>query len=102
MRRDGSKHTDANVVRDSMLPQLRREDGQGGREVKIRCTKEEHAELVASCHAKGSCSGCALENICKMCEQETGKESYQRLTELVEIEEKTSGRGIGELLNDSP
>lgn len=70
--------------------------------MKIRCTKEEHAELVARCHEKGSCDCCVLENVCKMREQEAGKESYQRLTELVEIEEKTSGCGIGELLNESP
>ena len=44
--------------------------------MKIRCTKEEHAELVAGCHAKGSCGGCALENVCNMREQEAGKESY--------------------------
>ena len=56
--------------------------------MKIKCTKEEHAELVARCHEKANCGGCVLENVCKMYEQDAEKKSYQRLTELVEIEEE--------------
>lgn len=70
--------------------------------MKIRCTKEEHAELVARCHEKGNCSCCVLENICKMNEQDAEKNSYQRLTELIEIEEPTRDRGIGDMLNNDP
>lgn len=54
--------------------------------MKIKCTKEVHAELVARCHEKANCGGCVLENVCKMYEQDAEKKSYQRLTELVEIE----------------
>ena len=67
--------------------------------MKIKCTKEEHAELVARCHEKANCGGCVLENVCKMYEQDTEKKPYQRLTELVEIERETT---VGDLLNKSP
>ena len=67
--------------------------------MKIKCTKEEHAELVARCHEKANCGGCVLENVCKMYEQGAEKKPYQRLTELVEIERETT---VGDLLNKSP
>ena len=56
--------------------------------MKIKCTKEEHAELVARCHEKANCGGCVLENVCKRYEQDAEKKPYQRLTELVEIEDE--------------
>lgn len=56
--------------------------------MKIKCTKEEHAELVARCHEQANCGGCVLENVCKMYEQDGEKKPYQRLTELVEIEDE--------------
>lgn len=67
--------------------------------MKMKCTKEEHAELVARCHEKANCGGCVLENVCKMYEQDAEKKHYQRLTELVEIERETT---VGDLLNKSP
>ena len=67
--------------------------------MKIKVTKEEHAELVARCHEKANCGGCVLENVCKMYEHDAEKKPYQRLTELVEIERETT---VGDLLNTSP